>query len=140
MSAAVALELGVDLGPSLSADEAAAIFLRGEEAVVFALLELAGCLKRAEGRCASVSSAATPSGIAAVHQKPAVATKRGKKPGRKAGHPGSRRAPGPSSSSVQMQWSYDFRQVAKPLIVRRPTKHFSSSLRPGAIGTSRVCC
>jgi transposase len=93
MSATIALELGVDVGPSLSVDEARAIFLQGEEAVVFALLELAGRLKRAEGRCASVSSAATPSGMTPVHQKPAVAKKRGKKPGRKAGHPGSRRAP-----------------------------------------------
>jgi hypothetical protein len=41
MAATFALELGVDLGPGLSADEARAIFAQGEEAVVFALLELA---------------------------------------------------------------------------------------------------
>lgn len=93
MAVAVALELGVDLGPALSADEARAIFARGEEAVVFALLELANGWKRAEGQCASVRSAATPSSMTPVHQKPAVAKRRGKKPGRKAGHPGSRRAP-----------------------------------------------
>ena len=91
MAATVALELGVDLGPSLSVDEARAIFARGEEAVGFALLELAGRLKRAEGRCASVSSPATPSGMTPVHQKSTVAKKRGKKPGRKAGHRAPRR-------------------------------------------------
>jgi len=80
------------VGPTLTAEQAREIFSRGEEAVVFALLELARQLARAEGRCASVSSPATPSGMVPVHHKSTVKT-RAKKPGRKAGHPGSRRAP-----------------------------------------------
>jgi transposase len=82
----------VSLGPQLTAEQAAAIFAEGEEAVVFALLELAQGWSRAEGRCASVSSPATPSGAQPVYQKP-QASKRRKKPGQKAGHPGSRRPP-----------------------------------------------
>jgi transposase len=92
MATATALELDVALGPQLTAEEAAAIFAQGEEAVIFALLELAKGWGRAEGHCASVSSPATPSSMVPVHQKP-VRQKRGKKPGRKAGHPGRRRAP-----------------------------------------------
>lgn len=84
------LELEVSLGPQLTADQARAIFAQGEEAVVFALLELAYGWKRAASQSASASSPARPSGMTPVHQKPAT-TKRGKKPGRKAGHPGSRR-------------------------------------------------
>jgi transposase len=91
MATATVLELDVALGPQITAAEARAIFSQGEEAVIFALLELAKGWGRAEGRCASVSSPATPSGMRPVHQKPAI-KKRAKKPGRKAGHRGSRRA------------------------------------------------
>jgi transposase len=87
-----AIELPVALGPDLTEDEARSIAAQGEEAVVFALLQLAAEWKAASGRCASVSSPATPSGMRPIHQKPAAAKGR-KKPGRKAGHPGSRRAP-----------------------------------------------
>ena len=83
-------DLDVALGPNLTAEQAAGIFAQGEEAVIFALLELANGWARAEGRCASVSSSATPSGMRPVYQKPAR-QKRGKKPGRKPGHAGSRR-------------------------------------------------
>ncbi len=86
------VELDVALGPQLTAKDAVAIYAQGQEAVVFALLELARRLAGAEGRCASVHSPATPSGMRPVHQKPAV-KKRGKTPGRPAGHPGSRRPP-----------------------------------------------
>jgi transposase len=92
MAVAEMRELDVTLGPQLSEEEARAIYAMGQEAVIFALLELAGQLGRAEGRCASVSSPATPSGMMPTHQKPAR-QKRGKKPGRKDGHPGSRRPP-----------------------------------------------
>jgi transposase len=91
MATAAVPELDIALGPQLTAEEAEAIFGQGHEAVIFALLELAKGWARAEGRCASVSSPATPSGMTPVHQKPSV-QKRGKKRGRKAGHPGSRRA------------------------------------------------
>jgi hypothetical protein len=90
MATATIAELDVPLGPGLTEEQAAAIFAQGKEAVIFALLELAQMVARAEGDCASVSSPATPSGMVPVHQKPA-AKKRGKTPGRKAGHPGSRR-------------------------------------------------
>jgi hypothetical protein len=84
------IELPVTLGPDLTEEEARQIAAQGEEAIVFALLQLAAQLKTATGRCASVSSPATPSGMQPVHQKPAVGQGR-KKPGRKAGHEGSRR-------------------------------------------------
>jgi transposase len=90
MATAIAPKLSIALGPYLTEEEAAAIFVQGEEAVVFALLELAKGWARAEGQCASVSSPATPSGMKPIHQKPTT-QKRGKKPGRKVGHPGSRR-------------------------------------------------
>jgi transposase len=86
-----ALDLAVVLGPNLTEAEAREIYRQGEESAVFALLRLVALLKAAEGRCASVSSPAAPSSATPVHQQPAV-RKTGRKPGRKAGHPGSRRA------------------------------------------------
>lgn len=82
------------LGPNLTAEQAETIYARGKEAVIFALLELAAQLRRSQGQCASISSPATPSGMKPVHQK-ANTPRRRKKPGRKAGHPGSRRPPPP---------------------------------------------
>ena len=84
--------LDFSLGPNLTAEEAKAIFVQGEEAVVFALLELAAQLRRSVGQCASVSSPATPSGMKPIHQKPNTPQRR-KKPGRKAGHAGARWPP-----------------------------------------------
>lgn len=94
MATAGTLEFDFALGPQLTAEAARAVFEQGEEAVVFAMLELAKGWARAEGKCASVNSPATPSGMKPVHQKPAAKKKgkKGKKPGRKPGHPGSRRA------------------------------------------------
>jgi transposase len=92
MATGTVLEVDVALGPQITADEARAIFAQGEEAVIFALLELAKGWARAEGSCAAISSPATPSGMRPVHQKPAT-RKRGKQRGRQAGHAGSRRAP-----------------------------------------------
>src|SRR5208337_1501331 len=80
------------LGPNLTAEEARAIYARGEEAVIFALLELATQLRRSQGQCASISSPATPSAMKPVYQKPATPRRR-KKPGRKVGHEGARRPP-----------------------------------------------
>jgi hypothetical protein len=89
---AVAVAVGFDsvLGPGLTAEQARAIYEQGEEAVIFALLEMARHWSQSEGRNATISSPATPSGMTPVHQKPST-KKRRKKPGRKAGHPGSRR-------------------------------------------------
>jgi len=86
------------LGPDLTAEEARAIYARGKEAVIFALLELAAQLRRLQGQCASVSSPATPSGMKPIHQKPNTPRRRkkpgreaGQKAGQKAGHEGHRR-------------------------------------------------
>ena len=84
--------LDVSLGPGLTGEQAQAIYARGREAVVFALLELAKQLGEAQGLRAAVSSPATPSGMTPVHLKPA-ANSRSKRPGRKVGHPGVRREP-----------------------------------------------
>ncbi len=84
--------LDFSLRPDLTAEEAKAIFAEGEEAVVFALLQMAAQWRKALGQCASVSSPATPSGMKPIHQKPNTPRRR-KKPGRKAGHEGSRRPP-----------------------------------------------
>jgi transposase len=74
------------LGPRLTAEQARAIFRQGEEAVVFALLTLAQMM----AQHTSSPSPTTPSGMTPVYQKPAAKSRR-KKPGRKVGHPGSRR-------------------------------------------------
>lgn len=79
--------LDVALGPGLTAEQAREIYSRGEEAVVFALLELA---KQAGWRLKN-RTPSTPSGMVPVYEKPTLPT-RGKKPGRKAGHAGARRA------------------------------------------------
>ena len=75
------------LSATLSEQQAKAIFEQGQDAVVFALLELTKQL--AEARSPS-STPSTPSGMIPVYEKPAK-KKRGKKPGAKNGHPGSRR-------------------------------------------------
>jgi transposase len=85
------LQRNVALTPNLTVEQARAIVAQGEEASLFAILELSKRWARALGQCASVSSPATPSGMKPLHQKPAT-RKRGKKPGQKAGHPGHRRA------------------------------------------------
>lgn len=90
MATATIVKLDVPLGPQLTREQAARIAAQGEEAAIFAMLELAGGWARAESQRAAVDSPATPSGMTAVHLKPAV-KKRGKKPGRKAGHLGARR-------------------------------------------------
>jgi transposase len=77
--------IDVVLGPELTAEQARKIFAQGQEAVVFALLELARQLGQRQAPGPS-----TPSGMVPVYQKPAVKT-RGKRPGRKAGHAGARR-------------------------------------------------
>lgn len=83
------------LGASLSEARAREIYRQGEEAVVFALLELAQQLAGAQGRAGpsgpSQVSPSTPSGMRPVYTKPSVSPRK-KRPGRKAGHPGARRA------------------------------------------------
>jgi transposase len=77
----------------LSEQQAEAIYARGKEAVVFALLELTKQLAEAKGKSSDCSvTPSTPSGMVPIYQKPAK-TRRGKKPGARPGHPGSRRKP-----------------------------------------------
>ena len=78
-----------NFGPALTEEQARQIFRQGEEAVVFALLQLAKQLQQAQ--TGSTLGPSTPSGMKPVYQKPPAST-RHKKPGRKAGHPGARRA------------------------------------------------
>jgi transposase len=83
----------VPLGATLTEEHARIIYAQGEEAVVFALLEMAKLLaeqKRTEA-FSSHQTPATPSGMRPIHQKPKTTSRRRKKPGRKPGHPGSRR-------------------------------------------------
>lgn len=72
---------------TLTEEQARALYCQGEEAVVFALLELTKQL--AEARSPSVRPS-TPSGMVPVYQKPAASSRK-KKRGAKKGHPGSRR-------------------------------------------------
>jgi transposase len=98
--------LDVTIGPSLSPEQAHEIYAQGEEAVVFALLELAKQLaeQRAAEAGLSHQTPATPSGMKPPYLKPPVRTRGKKKPGRKAGHPGSRR-PAPE----RIDWQTDHR-------------------------------
>jgi hypothetical protein len=90
-----ALATEIPLGGTLTAAQAREIFQQGEAAVVFALLELSQMLAKQKAAAAIVSSPATPSGMQPGYTKPnqesATPSKRRKKPGRKAGHPGNRR-------------------------------------------------
>jgi transposase len=90
----IAMAVDISLGPTLTEEQAREIYAQGEEAVVFALLELAQKLAAQQASAAANSHAtpATPSGMKPPYAKP-TASKRGRKtPGRKTGHVGSRRA------------------------------------------------
>ena len=77
------------LGASLTEVQARDIYRQGEEAVVFALLTFARKLGELQPGKATPT---TPSGMIPPYEKP-PATRRRKRPGRKAGHPGSHRPP-----------------------------------------------
>jgi transposase len=83
----------ISLGPTLTEEQAREIFAQGEDAVVFALLQLAKMLaeQRASAAGSSHQTPATPSGMKPPFAKPAVSSRGKKKPGREKGHPGSRR-------------------------------------------------
>jgi hypothetical protein len=80
--------LEITLGPNLTAAEAQAIYEQGADAVVFALLQMAKLLAEKQGK--SADSPSTPSGMKPVYSKEPTPRRR-QKPGRKKGHPGSRR-------------------------------------------------
>ena len=77
---------------SLSERQARVIFAQGEEAVVFALLELTKQLaeQRAKTAAESHQTPSTPSGMKPPYQKP-PAKSRKRRPGAKQGHAGTRR-------------------------------------------------
>ena len=82
------------LGAGLTEAQAREIYRQGEEAVVFALLRLAKQLAESPGGGglgAATVSPSTPSGMRPVYAKPASSS-RSKRPGRRNGHPGVRRA------------------------------------------------
>ena len=80
----------VPLGPALTESQAREIYRQGEEAVVFALLTLAKQLAEPLPAPVPDVTPATPSAMVPTFLKtPADARRR--KPGRKAGHPGTRR-------------------------------------------------
>ena len=87
--------VNIPLGPTLTEEQARAIYAQGEEAVVFVLLTLAKMLAEQQAAAAATShqTPATPSGMKPPYQKPTAARRGKKKPGRKPGHPGSRRKP-----------------------------------------------
>jgi transposase len=80
--------LTIPLGPSLTAEQAEAIYAQGKEAVIFALLEMAKQLSQPPQTAATTAS--IPSGMIPVHEKPTTKARR-KKSGRKPGHPPARR-------------------------------------------------
>lgn len=91
----VATAQEVSLGPTLTEEQAREIFARGEEFVVFALLQQAKMLAEQQAAVAGSSheTPATPSGMKPPFAKPTASSRGKKKPGRKKGHPGTRREP-----------------------------------------------
>jgi len=89
------LDLDFKLGSGLTEEDARAIAAQGEEAVVFALLRQEKMIAELQARLAKTSheTPSTPSGMKPLYQKPQASARGKKKPGRKAGHPGSRREP-----------------------------------------------
>jgi transposase len=77
------------LGASLTEEQAREIYRQGEESVVFALLTMARKLAALQP---TKPAPTTPSGMIPPYQKP-PATRRRKRPGQKAGHPGNHRPP-----------------------------------------------
>lgn len=82
-----------DLGAGLTEAQAREIFRRGEESVVFALLQQSRLLAELQSTQSAgplAVSPSTPSGMRAVYAKPPTSSRQ-KRPGRKDGHPGARR-------------------------------------------------
>lgn len=94
----------IPVGAGLTREEAEAIFAQGQEAVVFALLELAHRLAAAEGKRNPSTTPSTPSAMVPVYEKPASKGRGKKRPGAKKGHPGSRR-----KKPQHIDWQADHR-------------------------------
>jgi transposase len=82
--------LEAPLGPALTEQQAREIYRQGEEAVVFALLSLARRIAESQPSPTPVVAPTTPSAMIPPYLKPKADGRR-KRPGRKVGHPGSRR-------------------------------------------------
>jgi transposase len=82
----------VPLGPALTEQQAREIYRQGEEAVVFALLTLAQRAAEPNPSPTPAVTPTTPSAMIPPYLKPKPPGRR-KRPGREAGHPGSRRPP-----------------------------------------------
>ena len=95
---------------SLSERQARVIFAQGEEAVVFALLELTKQLaeQRAKTAAESHQTPSTPSGMKPLYQKP-PAKSRKRRPGAKQGHPGTRR-----QAPARIDWQAEHRADCCP--------------------------
>jgi transposase len=85
-----AATLEAPLGPALTEQQAREIYRQGEEAVVFALLSLAQRVAESQPLTTPVVAPTTPSAMIPPYLKPKADGRR-KRPGRKVGHPGSRR-------------------------------------------------
>ena len=92
------------LAASLSEAQAIAIYEQGREAVVFALLTLTKRLAEAQGKSPSSASLSTPSGMIPTYEKPPARSRGPKRPGAKAGHPGTRR-----QTPERIDWRADHR-------------------------------
>src|SRR5512147_1075307 len=78
------------LGPQLTVEQATLIFQQGQEAVVFALLNLAKQLAEKQSAVPAGTDPSAPSGQTPPYAKP-TAKGRAKAKGAKPGHPGQRR-------------------------------------------------
>lgn len=76
---------------ALTEEQARVIVSQGQEAVVFALLELTKRLAEAQGKSDPSVTPSTPSGMIPTYKKPPAKRRGKKRPGGKPGHPGSRR-------------------------------------------------
>src|SRR3972149_6358191 len=75
----------------LTEAQARSLFRQGEEAVVFALLELTKQLAEAQGKNSPSATPSTPSGMIPVYEKPPAKRRGKKRPGAQRGHSGLRR-------------------------------------------------
>ena len=115
--------LSIPLGPTLTAEQAERIYKQGQEAVVFALLELAKMLAEKSATVSANASPTTPSGMKPPYEKPTVKSRR-KRPGCKEGHPGSRRPP---PERIDQREEHRLKSLSR---VRRSAETLSSHPHP----------
>ena len=96
-------------GASLSEEQARELYRQGEEAVVFALLELTKRLAEAQGKTDPSITPSTPSSMIPTYKKPPAKRRGKKRPGAKPGHPGTRR-----ETPEQIDWEEEHRAKRCP--------------------------